>query len=106
MNTTLMTMPALILGFFLSTLYGALFHLWRGGGAGRLLLDLILAWAGFWAGNWIAAQLDLALLNWIAAQLDLALLKIGPLYAGPATLLAWLVLILGHWLSQVPGKTA
>jgi len=87
-----MTAPALLLGFFLSTLYGALFHLWRGGGAGRLLLYLFLAWLGFWAGHWIAAQLDLALL------------KIGPLYAGPASLLAWLILFLGHWLSQIPGK--
>ncbi len=89
-----MTMPALLLGFFLSTLYGALFHLWRGGGAGRLLLYLFLAWLGFWIGNWVATQLDLALL------------KIGPLYAGPASLLAWLVLFLGHWLSQTPGKAA
>lgn len=87
-----MTIPALVFGFMLSSLYGALFHLWRGGGAGRLLLDLTLAWLGFWTGNLLAAQVGLALL------------KVGPLYVGPASLLAALFLFLGHWLAQIPAK--
>jgi len=35
-----MTLPAFLLGFVLSTLYGAAFHLWRGGSIGRLFFYL------------------------------------------------------------------
>lgn len=84
-----MTLPALILGIVLSTLFGALFHLWRGGSGGRLLLYLILGWLGFWAGH-IAAQL----LGWNFG-------KVGPLHLAPATFISLLVLFTGHWLSQV-----
>lgn len=87
-----MTFPALLFGFLLATVCGALFHLWRGGGAGRLLLDMILAWIGFWVGNAIATQIGIPLF------------KIGPLYLGPATLVSLLMLFVGHWLSLAPKK--
>ncbi|MFM8322135.1 MAG: hypothetical protein ACKOC5_14580 [Chloroflexota bacterium] len=88
-----MTMPALLLGFVLSTLYGAAFHAWRGGSAGRLLLDLLLAWLGFWAGNYLAGLVGLSVL------------KIGALHAGAATLFSLGFLLVGHWLSLTPQKT-
>ncbi len=50
-----MSLPSLLLGFVLSTLLGAGFHAVRGGGGGKLLLDLVLGWLGFWLGQLAAA---------------------------------------------------
>jgi hypothetical protein len=82
-----MTLPAFLFGFLLSTLYGAAFHLWRGGNAGRLLLYLLLAWGGFWVGQVAATRL-----NW-------TFLSFGPLHVGMATLVSLIFLGLGYWLS-------
>lgn len=84
-----MTLPTLLFGFLLSTLYGALFHLWRGGGAGRLSLYLITGWLGFWSGQVLASRW-----NWTFGSL-------GPLHIGMATLGSILFLFIGHWLSLV-----
>lgn len=84
-----MTIPALLLGIVLSTLYGAAFHLWRGGGVGRMLLYLILGWAGFWAGH-IMAEMQ----GWTIG-------RFGPLNLVPATFVSLAVLVIGHWLSLV-----
>jgi hypothetical protein len=84
-----MTVPALLFGMLISTLYGALFHLWRGGGVGRLILYLILGWAGFWIGQALANQL-----NWTFGSL-------GTLRLGMATLTSALFLGIGYWLSLV-----
>jgi hypothetical protein len=84
-----MTIPALLLGFVISTLYGTLFHLWRGGGAARFLLYLILGWLGFWAGHTLAVHL-----GW-------SFLDIGPLHLGMATLGSFVFLGGGYWLSLV-----
>src|SRR3989304_4465791 len=45
-----MTLPAFVLGATVATLFGAAFHLWRGGGLGRLLLLMGLAWGGVLGG--------------------------------------------------------
>ena len=82
-----MISPTLLLGFLISTLYGAAFHLWRGGGVGRLIFYLILAWCGFWAGQLLASQLGLTL--W----------SVGSLHLGIATLFSLLFLAVGYWLS-------
>lgn len=84
-----MTLPAFVLGAVLSTVFGAAFHLWRGGSGLRLLLYLALAWGGFWGGHWVAEQL-----GWNFASL-------GPLHIGLASLGSWLILGLGYWLSLV-----
>lgn len=84
-----MTLPSLILGFLISSLYGTLFHLFRDGGLGRLALYLVLAWAGFAAG-----QLAGAWRGWL-------FFPIGPLNLGMATLGSALFLGLGYWLSLV-----
>jgi hypothetical protein len=84
-----MTLPSLLFGIITSTLYGALFHLWRGGSAGRLVLYILLAWAGFWVGHTIAIQL-----KWTFAS-------IGPLRFGMATIGSLLFLGIGYWLSLV-----
>jgi len=84
-----MTIPALLFGILISTLYGAAYHLWRGGGAGKLVLFLILGWIGFWAGHAIGNYL-----NWTFGSL-------GQLRLGMATLSSLVFLSLGHWLSLV-----
>ena len=84
-----MTLPSLLFGFLISSLYGAAFHLWRGGGAGRLLLYLLLAWIGFWGGHLLGNAL-----GW-------TFLSLGPLRLGTATLGAAVALGIGYWLSLV-----
>ena len=88
-----MSIPTLFLGLILSTLYGALFHLWRGGNAGRLLLYLILAWVGFWLGQFIG--------NYFRLSFDL----LGQLHTVLATLGSLIFLVLGYWLSLVQVET-
>ena len=84
-----MTLPALLFGMVLASIYGAAFHFWKGGSLGKLLLYLILAWVGFWAGD-----LAGALLKWDFAA-------VGPIDTGMATLGSAAVLFLGEWLSRV-----
>lgn len=84
-----MTLPAILLGLLISTLYGALFHLWRGGGFGRLILYLILGWLGFWSGQALAS-----ILGW-------TFLSIGQLHLGMATITSFLFLFIGYWLSLI-----
>jgi hypothetical protein len=64
-----MTLQAWLVGFALSTVYGALFHLWLGGGSRRLALYLLAAWLGF------------ALGHYVGEALGIGVLKIGPLNA-------------------------
>ncbi|MDI6695076.1 MAG: hypothetical protein QME21_08530 [Anaerolineales bacterium] len=87
-----MTLPSLLLGLLLSTLYAAGFHFFRGGGAGRLLLDLFLAYSGFWAGHYLGETLGLTLA------------RMGSLQVGLASLVAFIFLFVGNWLSQEPAK--
>lgn len=81
--------PMLLLGLIISTLYGAAFHFWRGGGAGRLLLYLLLAWAGFWGGHLLGV--------WLGLQFA----AVGELNLGAASLGSLLFLGVGYWLSLV-----
>jgi hypothetical protein len=83
------TLPSLLLGFVISTLYGFIFHFWRHGGLGRMLLYLILSWVGFWAGHLLASQLNI--------KFD----SLGPLHLGAATLGSFFLLFIGYWLSLV-----
>ena len=84
-----MSIPTLFLGLILSTLYGALFHLWRGGNAGRLLLYLLLAWIGFWSGQFIG--------NYLNITFD----TLGQLHLVTASLGSIFFLAIGYWLSLV-----
>jgi hypothetical protein len=84
-----MTLPSLVLGLICSLLIGALFHVWRDGGAGRLLLYFALSLAGFAAGQWFG--------NWS----HWVLLPIGPLDLGVDALGSLVFLIAGNWLSRV-----
>jgi hypothetical protein len=81
-----MTLPAVLLGFVIPTLYGALFHLWRGGGIRRLGLLIFLSWLGFWVGQ-IAG-----------AAFDITIFQVGNLLLGTATAGSLVFLIGGNWL--------
>ncbi len=87
------SIPSIFLGLVLSTLYGSLFHLWRGGNAGRLLLYLLLAWIGFWIGQLIGNYLDVSF--------D----KLGQLHLFFSTLASVIFLAVGYWLSLVQVET-
>ncbi|MFZ6030621.1 MAG: hypothetical protein ACOYYS_23175 [Chloroflexota bacterium] len=84
-----MTLPSVVLGVVLSTLYGAGFHLWKGGGLSRLLLYLFLGWSGFWGGQLLAG-----ILGW---SFD----RVGGLHVGAASVGSLLFLGIGYWLSLV-----
>ncbi len=84
-----MTFPALLFGLILAALYGAAFHFWKADPLKKLLLYLLLAEIGFWAGHFLGAAL-----GWTFAA-------VGPLNAGLGTLVAALFLFAGRWLSQV-----
>ncbi len=84
-----MTLPSFLLGLLLSTLYATVFHVWKRGNLFRLLLYMLLSWAGFWAGHALAASL-----GW---KFD----NLGPLHLGAASLGSLLLLFIGYWLSLV-----
>jgi hypothetical protein len=83
-----MTLPGYLLGFVIASLLGVLFHLWRGGHIGRLLLFVVLSWAGFWAGHFIG--------NYLSFSLG----KFGVLNISTAILGSLIFLIVGNWLSR------
>jgi len=83
-----MTLPAFLFGILVSTLMGAAFHLWKGGGFNALLIDLVVSWVGFWLGH-IAG---------VTAGLSIG--TVGPLRLGSAIVGAIIFLSLGYWLFQ------
>jgi hypothetical protein len=82
-----MTVPAILFGLLLSTLYGAAFHFWRGGGLGKFLLYIFLSWFGFWIGHGISGAVKMSFGD------------VGPLHFGMATLGSILFLAAGAWLT-------
>lgn len=74
-----MTLQALLVGFALSTIIGASFHLWMGGTARRLALYLMAAWLGFALGHFVGAALNIAVLR--IGQLNVFSATVGSLVA-------------------------
>ncbi len=83
-----MTIPAFFLGTIIALLFGALFHLVRGGSGKRLLAYLFLGWLGFWAGHIIGNIISFTFFS------------LGPIRTGMATLGSLAFLFLGQWLSM------
>lgn len=81
-------MPGVLLGFIVSSLIGSGFHLWRGGGAGRLLFFLTLSWSGFAIGHFGA---EIILWNF---------LRVGSVNLGAGIITAIVFLLLGSWLAR------
>jgi len=84
-----MTIPAILFGIVLSSIYGTAFHYWKGGSLNRLFLYVILSWLGFWTGHIVGGAL-----GWSFAAA-------GPINAGMATLFSAVFLFVGEWLSRV-----
>jgi len=76
---------ALVLGFLLSSAYGAGFHVMLGGPSRRIPLYLFAAWVGFGLGHFLG---DL---------LGIELFKLGALHLFSASLGAWIGLISSWW---------
>lgn len=87
-----MSFPAVLFGICLSIFFGAVFHLWRGGGLGRLIFYLLLATIGFWTGQAAASYL-----SW---TFDLY----GDLHLFTNTVSCFLFLAGGYWLSPRPAN--
>lgn len=84
-----MTIPSLVFALLIASLYGVLYHLFRGGGLGRLLLFLIFGWAGFAAGHLVGIWR-----GWI-------LIPVGELNWGLSTLGSLIFLVGGDWVSRI-----
>jgi hypothetical protein len=87
-----MTLPTLLFGLLVALLYGALYHLLRGGGFWRLLLFFSLSISGFILGHWIGIWRD-----W-------TFLPLGALNLGLSTLGSFTLLVFGDWLSRIEAK--
>ncbi len=58
-----MPVPSIVLGIAISILLGALFHLWKDGGLGKLLLYLVFSLIGFYLGHSLAESLGISFLD-------------------------------------------
>jgi hypothetical protein len=88
-----MTIPTLLFALLIALLYGALYHLLRGGGFWRLLLYLGLSVAGFALGHLIGLWR-----GWV-------FLPLGLLNLGMSTLGSLLFLAVGDWLQRGEGNS-
>lgn len=84
-----MTLPALLFALLLALLYGAVYHLVRGGGFWRLVWYFVLSMVGFALGHLIGLWR-----GWV--WIPLGSINLGISSAG-----SLLVLLLGDWLSRV-----
>ncbi len=84
--------PGLVLSALLATAYGAAFHLFRGGGYGRLASYLLAAWGGFALGQ---------LVGWLAGW---AFAMVGQVHIVEGTLGSLVLMIIAHWLAMAPPR--
>jgi len=87
-----MTAPALVYSFLMASFLGAVFHFWKGGGGRKLVLSLMLSWAGFYLGHLLGS-------SW-----DIEILMIGPVFGGFGVLGSILLLLIGNFVSQLDGS--
>lgn len=81
-----MPIQTIVFGIILSSLYGIVFHLWKGGRPWRLLVFLLISWIGFWGGHFLGVKIGIVFLG------------VGSLNTGFATLMSLFALGLGYWL--------
>ena len=78
--------PALLLSVLIASIYGALFHVWRGRSFRELPLYLIASGLGF------------ALGQLVGNLIGLDIFVIGPIHIIEATLGSWAMLFIARWL--------
>jgi hypothetical protein len=71
-----------------------LFHIWRGGSGGRLLLYIFFSWIGFWLGHFIGSLTGITFAS------------LGALRLGTATIGSLITLGIGFWLSLIDTSEA
>jgi uncharacterized membrane protein YeaQ/YmgE (transglycosylase-associated protein family) len=69
-----MHVPAILFGFVLATMYGALAHVLFGGNLGRLVFFILSSWVGFWGGHFAAERLGWDLFGFRPVVYDFATL--------------------------------
>jgi hypothetical protein len=84
-----MTLPTLLFALLIALLYGALYHLLRGGSFWRLLLCLGLSVSGFAAGHLIGLWR-----GW-------SFLTLGSLNLGMSSAGSIIFLVIGDWLGRI-----
>ena len=84
-----MTIPTILFALLIALLYGALYHLVRGGGFWRLLLYLGLSVFGFAAGHMVGLWR-----GWM-------FLPFGPLNLGVSSIGSLALLVTGDWLTRL-----
>ncbi len=82
------TASGLVLGLFLATAYGAIFHLIMGGPPRKIALYVISSWIGFIVGHFAGA--------WFG----LDLFRLGTIYLLSASIGAWLAIIASWFLNK------
>ena len=82
-----MTIPSMIFALLIASLYGALYHLIRGGGPGRIFSNLLFSWLGFALGHFVGIWQE-----WV-------LIPIGQLNFGLSTL-GGLIMLVGSDLAS------
>lgn len=87
-----MTFPTLLLALLIALLYGALYHLIRGGRFWRLFLYFVLSIVGFGIGHLVGL--------WRSWNF----IPLGSLNLGLSSIGSILILILGDWLSRIETK--
>ena len=87
-----MTLPAFLFALLIAFLYGALYHLIRGGGFWRLIFCLGLSALGFAVGYLVG--------YWFG----LLLMPLGSIDLGSASIGSLIFLVGGDWLSRIESK--
>jgi hypothetical protein len=82
------TAAGIVLGFLLSTAYGAGFHFLVGGPPRKILVYLVASWAGFTIGHFVG---DL---------MGIDLFKLGAVHLLTASLGSWIALMISWFLSK------
>jgi hypothetical protein len=84
-----MTILAFIFGSVVASIFGALYHLVRGGSGGQLFLYLVVSGISFWFGHLVANITGITFFS------------LGPIRTGLAALFTIVGLVAAEWLSVV-----
>lgn len=88
MTSPMLQVPALVLSLVLASAYAVAFHLWRGHGLRELVFLWLAAVVGFASGHLVGQMWGFV--PW----------TVGQVHVLEATLVAFLFLIIAHWLMQ------
>ncbi len=82
------TASGFVLGLFLATAYGSIFHLIMGGPPRKIALYVVSSWVGFIFGHFVGAWLEIDIF------------RLGTVYLLGASVGAWLAIIASWFLNK------